>query len=492
MRDPRGFIVPSDQPDFLTATKFVNTLIKAGAVVQRATAPFTVAGKTYPAGSYVVKAAQPFRAHVMDMFEPQDHPDDIPYPGGAPRPPYDVTGYNLSYSMGIVFDRVLDPFDGPFEKIPDLAPVPAGKVTQAPASGGYLLSHEVNDAFVAVNRLLKANEEVFWLRSPTTANGKTYPIGTMYVPARPSTLPILQKLAADKGLTFDAVSAKPAGDSMKLKPVRIGLWDQYGGSMPSGWTRWLFEQYEFPFEVVYPQTLDAGNLNAKYDVLVFVDGAIPERDGAGRGGEGGFGAQPAADSIPAEFRGWLGRVTVSKTVPELKKFVENGGTILTIGSSTSLGYHLGLPIRNALVETVNGATTPLPREKYYVPGSILEARIDNTQPLAYGMGSKAMVFYDESPAFRLQPEAAAKGVKPIAWYDSPTPLRSGWAWGQSYLDQAVSVIEAPVGKGHVVLFGNEVLWRAQPHGTFKLFFNGIYYGSATPQPGPSSRTTEQQ
>jgi len=57
--------------------------------------------------------------------------------------------------------------------------------------------------------------------------------------------------------------------------------------MPSGWTRWLFEQFEFPFEVVFPGTLDAGNLNAKYDVLVFVDGGIPERDGAAGGG-GGF------------------------------------------------------------------------------------------------------------------------------------------------------------------------------------------------------------
>ena len=128
MRDPRGFILPSDQPDFLTATKFVNTLIKGGVFVHRATAPFTVAGKQYPAGSYVVKAAQPFRAHLMDMFEPQDHPDDIPYPGGPPRPPYDVTGYNIAYSMGIMFDRILDGFDGPFEKIPDMAPVPKGSV----------------------------------------------------------------------------------------------------------------------------------------------------------------------------------------------------------------------------------------------------------------------------------------------------------------------------------------------------------------------------
>ena len=490
MRDPRGFILPSDQPDFLTATKFVNTLIKGGVFVHRATAPFTVAGKQYPAGSYVVKAAQPFRAHLMDMFEPQDHPDDIPYPGGPPRPPYDVTGYNIAYSMGIVFDRILDAFDGPFEKIPDMAPVPKGSVAPATAGGGYLLSHQVNDAFVAVNRLLKANEEVYWLKSPASANGKQYPIGTMYVAAKATTLPILQKLALDKGLTFDAVPSRPAGDAMKLKPVRIGLWDQYGGSMPSGWTRWLFEQYEFPFEVVFPQTLDAGNLNAKYDVLVFVDGAIPERDGAAGGGGGGFGGQPPADSVPSEFRDRLGRTTVAKTVPEIKKFAENGGTVITIGSSTALGHHLGLPIKNALVEIVNGTERPLPREKYYVPGSILEARIDNTNPLAYGMNQRAMVFYDESPAFRLMPEAALKGVKPVAWYENATPLRSGWAWGQQYLDQAVSIIEAPVGKGHVVLFGNEVNWRAQPHGTFKLLFNGIYYGSATAA-STSSRTTDQ-
>src|SRR5438132_8764811 len=119
-RDPRGYIVPSDQADFLTATKFINTLIKNGVAIHRATGAFTVSGKSYPAGSYVVKAAQAFRAHVMDMFEPQDHPDDIPYPGGAPRPPYDATGYNIAYSMGIVFDRVLEAFDGPFEKLPDL------------------------------------------------------------------------------------------------------------------------------------------------------------------------------------------------------------------------------------------------------------------------------------------------------------------------------------------------------------------------------------
>jgi hypothetical protein len=487
MRDPRGFILPSDQPDFLTATKFMNALIRAGVVVQRATAPFTVGGKSYPAGSYVVKTAQPFRAHVMDMFEPQDHPDDIPYPGGPPKPPYDATGYNLSYSMGVKFDRILDGFDGPFETVPDVVTPPAGKVAQPPSGGGYILSHQVNDAFVAVNRLLKANEEVYWMKSPFTLNGRQYPAGTMYIPAKPSTAAIVQKAAADKGLSFDA-GARPAGDAMKLRPVRIGLWDQYGGSMPSGWIRWMFEQYEFPFEVVYPQTLDAGNLNAKFDVLVFVGGAIPMRDA--EGGEGGFGGQPPAETIPAEYRGMLGRVTVARTVPALKAFIENGGTVLTIGSSTSLGYHLGLPIKDALVERVNGRERPLPPEKFFIPGTILEARIDNTSPLAYGMDEHAMVFFDHSPAFRLQPAAALRNVRPVAWFDTPSPLRSGWAWGQQYLDQAVAIVDAPIGRGRLVLFGPEITWRAQPHGTFKLLFNGIYYGNAAAEGG--ARTTEQR
>ncbi|MQA31427.1 MAG: hypothetical protein GEU82_16600 [Luteitalea sp.] len=474
------------------APKFINTLIKAGVVAHRATAPFTVGDKQYPAGSFVVKAAQAFRAHVMDMFEPQDYPDDIPYPGGPPRPPYDVTGYNIAYSMAITFDRILEGFDGPFEKLTDLVAVTPGRIgpeaTASPA-GGYLLAHEVNDAFVAVNRLLKANEEVHWLTAPWTVDGRTHPPGAMFIPAKPSTLPILQTLSAEKGLHFATVGSRPA-TTVRLKPVRIGLWDQYGGSMPSGWTRWLFEQYEFPFEVVYPAMLDAGGLNAKYDVLVFVDGAIPERDPVA-GGAGPDGAQPDAATIPAEFRGWLGRVSVARTVPELRKFVENGGTVLTIGSSTAIGHHFGLPVRSALVERVDGGVErPLPREKFYVPGAILEARVDPTHPLAYGMGDRAMVMWDESPAFRLQPEAMRAGVKPVAWFDNPMPLRSGWALGQPYLDQAVAIVEAPIGKGRVVLFGPEVLWRAQPHGTFKMFFNGIYYGTATPGPAPSSATEQ--
>jgi hypothetical protein len=482
-RDPRGYILSSAQDDFLTATKFVNTLIKTGITIHRATGDFTVNGKQYPSGSYIVKTAQAFRPHVLDMFEPQFHPNDFAFPGGPPTPPYDSAGWTLAYQMGVQFDRVLDGFDGPFEKINGLAKPPAGKVMVATKPAGYLLSHAVNDSFIATNRLLKDSEEVYWIKQPFSANGKTYPTGTIFIPAKATTQAKLDKLTA-LGLNFEATTTKPSGELFKLRSLRVGLWDRYGGSMPSGWTRWILEQYECPFTVVYPPTLDAGDLASQFDVLIFVTGAIPalraERAGGGSGGDTGegFGRMPNPNELPEEFRGWLGNITPNKTIPQLKAFLEAGGSILTIGTSTNLGYHTGLPLANALLEKVGESERPLARDKFYVPGSVLRVQIDNTNPLAYGMPDKADVFFDNSPVFRLKPEAALKGVKPVAWFDSDKPLRSGWAWGQKYLQDGVAVIDANVGKGKLLLFGPEIAFRAQPHGTFKLLFNGIYYGRA--------------
>jgi hypothetical protein len=470
-RDPRGFIIPSNQQDFPTAVKFINALREVGIKVQRATREFEVQGKKYPAGSFVVMGSQSFRPHVMDMFEPQDHPDNIPYPGAAPTPPYDHAGWTLAFQMGVEFDRILDGFTGPFEAVTDWnVKPPAGTVTATQPAAGYLISHRLVDSFVALNRLTGANEDAYWLQSPLAANGRTHPSGTWYVAAKASTRSTIEKIAAELGVSAEATTEKPPANALKLRRPRVGLWDQYGGSMDSGWARWILEQYQFPFEKVFAPMLDAGNLNAKYDVLVFVEGGIPAA------GPAGGGAQPAAADIPAEYRPMLGRVTAERTIPELRRFVENGGTVITIGAaSTNLAQHFKLPIADHLVE--NGK--PLPEAKFYTPGSVLTARVDQTHPLAHGMKERTDIFFDNSPVFRLDAAAAGQGIKPIAWFDTATPLRSGWAWGQQYLQNGVAVIEAPLGKGRVLLFGPEIMKRAQPHGTFKFLFNGIYYSVAT-------------
>lgn len=491
-RDPRGYILPSDQADFNTATRFVNALIKGGVDIHRATAPFTAAGKSYPAGSYVIKAAQAFRPHLRDMLEPQDHPNDFQYPGGPPRPPYDVTGYTLAYQMGVNVDRILDAFDGPFEKLARTPVALGGGTVGVPLKGrtaGYLLSHRLTDAFTATTRLLSAKEDVYWLKAPFAVGGRTFEAGTIYIPSKPTTKGVVDKLAAELGMAFTATTAKPAGEALKLNPVRIGLWDQYGGSMPSGWIRYIFElTHPVKYDLVFPPALDAGNLAQKYDVLIFPDGAIPAAAGEAGGGRGGAMAGPAAaggrgamagpSNIPAEYQGRQGRITAETTIPMLKKFVEDGGTIIAIGDSASIAGHLGIPAGNGLVELVNGVERRLPNDKFFVPGSVLSMDVDPSHPLAYGFDATVDVMWENSPALKLGPDAALKGVKAVGWFGSDTPLRSGWAWGQQYLKGLVTALDVSYGKGKVFIFTPEITFRAQPHATFKFLFNGIYYGSA--------------
>ncbi len=483
-RDPRGYILSADQPDFPTAVKFVNTLMKSGVTIERATSAFDVEGKHYPAGSLVISCAQAYRPEILDMMEPQDHPNDFPYPGAPPTRPYDTTGWTLAYQMGVTFTRIYSSFNGPFEKITtDLAATPAGTIAGPTTPAGYLVSHEYNDAYTLTNRLLKAGVPVYWLKQPTAAGDKTLAAGALYIPYSPQSHDLLVAATKNLGINAFAVTAKPAGDALLLHPARIGLVDVYGGSMPSGWIRWLMEQFEFPFTVIYPQTLDAGNLNAAFDDIVFADGTLPNLSGeasGGRGGGGGFGlAQPKPEDIPADYRPWLGRITAEKTLPQLRTFVENGGTLLTIGSSSRIYAAMKLPLTDAITEVVRGKTQPVPPERFYVPGSLLRAQVDNTSPVAYGVPSSVDVFFDSSPAYRAAPDAAVHGVKTVAWYGEGDLLDSGWAWGQSYLNDSIAVAEASVGKGRVLLYGPEITFRGQPHATFKFLFNGLLYGAST-------------
>jgi hypothetical protein len=462
-RDPRGYIIPADQPDFLTATKFVNALIKNGIVVLRATAPFTVAGKSYQANSLVVKTAQAFRPHVLDMFEPQDHPNDVPYPGGPPTPPYDNAGWTLAYQMGVSFDRILDAFSGPFTPIVGFAKPPVSTVARNAV--GYVFSNSVNDSFVAVNRLLARGEPVYRLANPLSANGRRYDAGTFYVEGKPATQAVLVELANEKGIVFDGLSAAIPRESLRrILPARIALWDQYGGSITSGWARFVLEQFEFPYQVVYPPNLDGGNLKAKFDVLILPDGA----DFKSASARAATRIRP--EDIPAEYRDRLGAISVAKTVPQIREFLNAGGTVLAIGSATDLATQLKLPIANALLDSIGH---PLPRTQFYIPGSILSMRVDTAKALGRGTRPVMDFYYDNAPGFTLLPGAQEQGIERIAWVDGPSPLRSGWALGQKYLNGVAEIVQAPVGKGTLVLYGPDPYFRSQPHGTFMLLFNGL-------------------
>jgi hypothetical protein len=495
-RDPRVYVIPADQADSPTTTKFINTLRFIGVEVLEATAPLTVNGKTYPTGSYVVKTAQAGRAHIIDMFEPQDHPNDMDE-RGIPRRPYDNAGWTLSYQMGVKFDRFWEDVTGPMRGIEGLASPLPGRFTTSTTTTGYVLSPSINDSFTIANRVMKANGEVSRLGASLTASGKTYPAGTLYIAASATSTPIVQKGAQELGVNIDAVGSAPTG-ATRLAPRKIALWDTATGSMPSGWTRFLLERFEFPFTVVCGAAFDDTALRSKYDVIIMPSGAAFRagggggRGGGGGGGGGGGDAEPAATAGAAAqssdpdlrslCQATTGTGTGATAEANVRKFVEAGGTVIAAGSSArSIADLLDLPVSDYLVERQPGQQERgLSADKFYVPGSVLRVAVDATAPSAAGAEDHIDVFFNNSPVFRLAPNAASRGIRPVMWFDSASPLRSGWAWGQNYLEGGTTAFEASVGRGMVYAFGPEITFRAQPHGTFKFLFNGIYLaGQAT-------------
>ncbi len=445
LRDPRGYIISPDQPDFPKAIKFLNALIQNGIEVNHASADFQVNGKNYIKGSYIVKTNQAFRPHILDMFEPQDHPDDFEYPGGPPIPPYDAAGWTLAYIMDVKFDRILSDFEGPFETlaygeqiIPESINLPKSKYIK--------LSAAVNETFAEINDLMGKKETVWRDQS----NGDFY---------------IARKSVTKLQIPGEAASKLPKS-ATKIQKLRIGLWDTYGGSMPSGWLRLILEQHHYDFTVIYPPDIDKGDLNKQFDLIIFPGNAIPRLAGTTATTSSYRPNLAMPDNIPSPYKERIGRLSAEKSIPVLKSFLENGGRIVTLGNSSDLAQHLGLEVKSALINE-NGQA--LKRTEFYTPGSVLTAKVSQESPSTWGYGQTIDVYYNNDNVFKLlNPE-----IKPLLWFERGEVLKSGWSWGEKYLQETVLAFEAPVGKGKLVTFANDITFRAQTQGTFKLLFNQL-------------------
>ena len=485
-RDARAYIVPVEQHDFPTAAKFLTALWRLGVEIKRADAPFTAAGKTWPAGTYIVPAAQAYRAHVLDMFEPQHYPNNFAYPGGPPIPPADSAGYTPAFQMGVDFARALEavpvkasPVD--HEIAPD--PLAIANAAAAQAGGGWLVSHDQNDAFRLVNRLQQAGIAVSEYQAPVAVAGRAAEPGTYFVPFSAKAKPIVEDGASKLGLTIEGVAAAPAGERFPLRPPRVAIVDLYGGLHPTGWLRWIFDGQDLPYHIVYPQELDKGNLAAKYDIIVVPDAAIPNARSGTNGGmfRGRFdNPQPRPEDIPARYRASLGMITAEKTLPQLKAFAQAGGTLFAMGSSSSgLAAALDLPVSDPLTVEKNGKREMMPRTDFYVPGSLLTATTHAADPLAWGLMPRIDVFFDQSPVFK--PESP--DVKVAVSFGGGPLLHSGWAWHPEHLKDSAAVLTVPEGKGQVILAGPEIALRAQTQDAFKILFNAITLSGAEPKKG---------
>ena len=476
---PYAWIIPREQWDAPTAALLVDRLLLQGIKVFRAEKPFTADGVSYPAGTWVIPMNQPFALFVKAVFEEQAYPDLTKYPDlwqgivqpqqfqNAYLPPYDLAGWSLPYQMGVKAVRVDTPLAA------TLAEIKRADLEGGAAAGGgsfWLISTQANNGFTAVNRILKKGGEVTRARESFSLNGKTWPAGTFAVRAGSVTREYMAGLAGELSLEIAAGEMPASAKTVKLKTPRIALYKSWRASMDEGWTRWILEQYEFPYANITSAEVRAGALRAKFDVLI-----IPSMSADAI--VNGF----APGTMPPNYVGGISDAGVMN----IKAFVREGGTLITLNSGCLFAIdRLGLPAGDAL-RSFRGSTggpfgdagaRPAAPE-FVCPGSILRMMFNPAHPVAYGMPEKgAGVFYN-SPAFQLYPGGGegGKGGEVIASYPDDSLLISGYLKGEKYLKNRVAAAAFPMDKGKVVLLGFGVQNRAQPYGTFKLLFNAIWY-----------------
>jgi len=489
LRDARAYVMPRDQLDPAAVTRFLRALRRNGIDVLVAESAFQAGGKSYAAGSYVVKADQAFRPHLRDMFEPQYHPDDLGT-GGEPVRPYDSAGWTLTMQMGVQTDKILDAVDGEFRTVDEIElafqPREASR-----GRAGYLISHGNSNSFIAGNRLLKAGEKVYWLNHSIDQEGVKYPAGTVYVAAASQTYARVDAMAKELGIEFHGVDKAPTGSALQLELPRIGLFDVYGGNMPTGWTQWILKQFEFPVELVFGKQVAAGNLHEKYDVLMFLTG-LPRAAGSG-GNISAFRRfrqrQPMTDEVLEKiknamppFEDWSNladrrvALTAQNAIPNLEAFVADGGTLIAIGNSaTSAISSFDLPVEvGPFVTDENGDQRQARSSEFFIPGSLVWTDVDTSNPVGYGSPARLATMFRRSPVLMTQNSASS----PVTYADRDQ-LASGWAIGQELLKGGSVVVGAKKGSGQILLYGADVLYRGQPLASFKLVFNGIMAGVAT-------------
>jgi hypothetical protein len=254
-----------------------------------------------------------------------------------------------------------------------------------------------------------------------------------------------------------------------------------GGNMDEGWTRFLLEQWSFPYTSLMDAELRAGSLESRYDVIILpADNPAAmlgqTAAGAGRGGRGGGRGGGGDSDVPPEYRSGFGE----QGVAALRAFVENGGTLLAFAESGTLPIeHFGLPVRNVVAG--------LPSRTFWSPGSTLRVRFETTHPLAYGMPDEGLAtFLANNQVYEIVPTARNERVETIATFVERDILQSGWLLGEQIIARKPAMVSVHLGRGKVVLIGFRAQHRSQTHGTFKLVFNALLDASTGPRPNATN------
>jgi len=341
----------------------------------------------------------------------------------------------------------------------------------------FAFDYKGPDTAIAINRLLKDNARVAFdgpsrVSVSGVSRGKIEQVAkdfglSVKASAEPRTRTENQN-REPRTRTLNPEPRTPNPDAVVFHAPRVAMYQPWtGGNMDEGWTRWVLEQYEFNLTSIHNADIRAGKLRQKFDAIIIAD-----QDP--RSIVDGF----ESNAIRPEYRGGIGEGGLDN----LKQFVADGGTLVTMGNACDLAIDkLPIPVRNL--------KKGLTRDQHFAPGAILRLEVDTQHPIGYGMAADTHGFYVNSPFFSIVEGFASQRTNVVARYPNTNVIASGWLKGEELMAGRAAVVSIDMNPGKVVLFGLRPQHRAQTHATFPLLFNALYLSALGDAP---ARTTNSE
>ncbi len=457
---PYGYVIPPGN-DMTRIATVVNILRTQGIEIGRASGEVKLKEGTFPAGSFVIKRDQPYGRLAKILLEKQNFPD-----------PALTTYDDTAWTMGLMSQaKIVESAD---KAVLDVAaPLidrfdPKGAVI---GSGSFyaVLENGSNNLVTLRYRLkdvpMRAVEQSF------KVGDQEIPAGSFIVAASVGTRGRTELEAL--GLTAVGLAAEPKVPMHDVDLPRLAVYSTWGNTQEVGWVRHAFDKYELPFDLIYKERVRQGNLRASYDVIV-----VPNQ------GRGGKGLVYDIDSRPGvklaytksdQFKN-LGMYGESEDITggmglegvvEIRKFVEAGGVLLTLGTASSFPAEFGITRR---VEA--SRTSPA----FYAPGPIVQAEILRpSSPIFYGYTEKTIpVRWANGPLLTV-PERDREQQVLMRFPGGDASVLSGLMRGANEIRGRPAIVDVPVGDGRVVMFATNPCYRWQNFGEFNMLFNSVMH-----------------